>query len=48
MTILTTSRAKTIQLVSKSATAKTGEKMKVTYGGEVHTLPVYTCYVNLS
>ena len=38
MTVLTTSRAKTIQLVSK--TAKTGEKMKITYGGEVHILPV--------
>lgn len=41
MTVLTTSRSKIIQSDSKATTAKTGEKMKISFGGGVHDLPVY-------
>lgn len=40
MTVLTTSRAKIIKSDSELKSAKTGEKMKISYGGEVHNSPV--------
>lgn len=46
MNILTTSRAKLIKSDSEAKAAKTGESMKIFYGGDVHSHPVFKIPIN--
>jgi hypothetical protein len=41
MSVVTTSRAKLIKQITETKKAKTGEQMKISYGGSVHPHPVY-------